>query len=98
MTEDTIKTLFFTKQIYLVDVREPDEWDSGHIEGAISAPMSTLMHPESIQKLPKDRPLYLYCSRGNRAKLAKEILKPFFTHIEAITFNFSDLQKIWGQA
>ena len=55
----------------LVDVREADEFASGHIPGAINAPLSTI----SSTVLPKDAPLFLYCLRGTRSKRAAGLLK-----------------------
>ena len=55
----------------LVDAREADEFASGHIPGAINAPLSTI----NQTKIPKDKPLFLYCLRGTRSKQAAGILK-----------------------
>lgn len=55
----------------LLDVREADEFRSGHIPGAMNAPLSTI----EATTLPKDRPLYVYCLRGTRSRRAVGILK-----------------------
>lgn len=55
----------------LVDVREADEFQSGHIPGAVNEPLSEIARTS----LPKDKPLYLYCLRGTRSKRAAGILK-----------------------
>lgn len=55
----------------LVDVRETDEFASGHIPGAVNAPLSTITNTT----LPKDKPLLFYCLRGTRSKKAAGILK-----------------------
>lgn len=55
----------------LVDVRETDEFASGHISGAINEPLSTI----TGTTLPKDKPLFLYCLRGSRSRRAVGILK-----------------------
>jgi rhodanese-related sulfurtransferase len=55
----------------LVDVREPGEWDAGHVAGAIPAPLSRI----ADAKLPQDRPLYLYCGAGIRARMAARTLR-----------------------
>ena len=55
----------------LVDVREAEEFASGHIPGAINAPLSTI----ASATLPKDKALFLYCLRGMRSKRAAGILK-----------------------
>ena len=55
----------------LVDVREKDEFDSGHIAGAVSEPLSAIQ----TTALPKDKPIFLYCLRGSRSRQAARILK-----------------------
>ena len=55
----------------LVDVREVDEFKAGHIPGAVNEPLSTI----DQTKLPKDKPLFLYCLRGSRSKRAEGMLK-----------------------
>ncbi|MEZ5814619.1 MAG: HesA/MoeB/ThiF family protein [Alphaproteobacteria bacterium] len=58
----------------LVDVRELDEWNSGHIEGAHHTPLSALMRGD-IPDLPTDRQVILYCQKGMRSLQAAQILK-----------------------
>ena len=55
----------------LVDVREADEFASGHIPGAVNAPLSTI----NKTSLPRTAPLFLDCLRGTRSKRAMGILK-----------------------
>ena len=55
----------------LVDVREADEFQRGHIPGAVNEPLSGIAHTA----LPTDKPLYLYCLRGTRSRRAAGILK-----------------------
>ena len=56
-----------------LDVREPDEFASGHIEGALHAPLGTL--EAKLDKLPKDRPIVAYCGHGERAASAISMLE-----------------------
>ena len=55
-----------------VDVREPDEWDEGHIPGAIYTGRGRL--EQRIEGLvpDKSRPLVVYCSAGNRSVFASK--------------------------
>jgi len=60
-----------TSGAILVDVREADEFRSGHIPGAVNAPLSAI----ASTTLPKTALLFLYCLRGSRSKRAAGILK-----------------------
>lgn len=65
----------------LVDVREREEFTSGHIAGAVNEPLSTI--PKTA--LPKNAPLFLYCLRGSRSRKAVGILKKMgYTKVKSI--------------
>lgn len=57
----------------LVDVREPDEFASGHVPDAINVPLSGLAQ---ITRMVPDAsvPLYLYCASGARSRRAAKAL------------------------
>jgi sulfur-carrier protein adenylyltransferase/sulfurtransferase len=57
-----------------VDVREPDEWDEGHIPGAIHVPRGRLEGRIEGLVPDKGRPLVLYCSGGSRSAFATKVL------------------------
>jgi rhodanese-related sulfurtransferase/glyoxylase-like metal-dependent hydrolase (beta-lactamase superfamily II) len=56
-----------------LDVREPDEFAAGHIEGAHLAPLGGLL--TRFDGLPKDRPVVAYCGHGERAATAVSLLE-----------------------
>ena len=58
---------------HLLDVREDDEWQAGHIEGAQHIPLGEL--GERIGELPKDRPIVAVCRSGSRSGAAVRGLK-----------------------
>ena len=58
------------ENIQLVDVRRPDEWAEGHIEGAVHLPMETLT--AAADMLATDRPIVFYCKVGERSKMAAD--------------------------
>lgn len=59
----------------LVDVREKDEYRSGHIPGALHLPRGFL-EMQAEQKLPdKDREIVLYCAGGTRSAFAAKTLQ-----------------------
>lgn len=75
----TVKSRVEMKQAVLLDVREQDEWDSGHLQAARLVPLSAIKDgkvPEEFQKLlPKDRPIYLHCRSGGRVLMCAELLQ-----------------------
>ncbi len=63
------------KELALIDVREPVEWDINHIEGAELIPKSTLESGAGLVKLPQDRIPVLYCKTGVRSAEALAAVK-----------------------
>ena len=59
-----------TPGAFLVDVREKEEYTTGHLPGAVNDPLSMIQN----MTLPKDKPIFLYCLRGRRSKRAAGIL------------------------
>ncbi|MEO7934541.1 MAG: FAD-dependent oxidoreductase [Chthoniobacterales bacterium] len=57
----------------LLDVRDPDEFAVGHAPGARNIPLNSLR--ASLDDLPKDRPLAVYCAVGGRAHNAVRLLR-----------------------
>ncbi|WP_425455173.1 rhodanese-like domain-containing protein [Aquisalibacillus elongatus] len=61
------------RKAQLIDVREPNEFERGHILGARNIPMSQLK--TRLLEVRKDQPVYLYCQSGQRSLRAATILK-----------------------
>ncbi|NSW54045.1 MAG: rhodanese-like domain-containing protein [Anaerolineae bacterium] len=57
---------------FMLDVREPDEWQAGHIPGATLIPRGEL--EARLDELPTDRPIVVYCRSGNRSAVGRDIL------------------------
>lgn len=55
----------------LIDVREPDEWDSGHAPGARLVPLAQLSR--QLPSLPRDRNILFICGTGRRSALATQM-------------------------
>lgn len=60
----------------IIDIRTPQEFSQGHIEGAININYYDHSFMEQIGKYDKSKPIFLYCRSGNRtssaaAKIAK---------------------------
>nr|WP_206037723.1 adenylyltransferase/sulfurtransferase MoeZ [Rhodococcus sp. HNM0569] len=63
------------KDIALIDVREPVEWDIVRIPGATLIPKDRILSGEALAELPQDRPITLYCKTGIRSAEALAALK-----------------------
>lgn len=59
--------------ITLIDVRTPDEFNLGAINGAINIPLDDIRH--HLNDIPKNKPIVLYCGVGLRGYLASNILR-----------------------
>jgi phage shock protein E len=57
---------------FLLDVRTPEEFASGHIHGAENIPVDSL--ESRLSEVPTDQPVVVYCRSGNRSAQASQIL------------------------
>ncbi|MEA5480593.1 rhodanese-like domain-containing protein [Pseudanabaena galeata UHCC 0370] len=64
---EELKSLMADHQALLVDVREPSEYQLGHIPNAINIPLRTISR--NLSKILSDRPVVLYCSTGYRSSM-----------------------------
>jgi NADPH-dependent 2,4-dienoyl-CoA reductase/sulfur reductase-like enzyme/rhodanese-related sulfurtransferase len=69
---DTFLTASPDGRPFLLDVRSPQEYDGGHIPGAVNLPVDELR--ARLGELPRDRPIAAYCQVGQRGYLATRIL------------------------
>lgn len=59
----------------VLDVREQDEYDGGHIPGAVLLPVGTINEDTAAAVIPKkDTAVLVYCRSGNRSKTASQAL------------------------
>jgi rhodanese-related sulfurtransferase len=93
----TVQENLATHKAVLLDVREPGEWKEGHIEGAISLPLSSLkkgVDTSTLEhQLPKDKIVYTHCVRGVRALKAANILEELGYNVRPLKDGYEDLVK-----
>lgn len=56
----------------IIDAREPEDYEKGHLKGAINVTMSTL--DSKLSEIPTDKPLAIHCYSGNRSMALSEAL------------------------
>jgi phage shock protein E len=59
--------------VVILDVREQDEWDAGHIPGALFIPMSDVAG--RISEIPTDKTVIVQCRSGNRSGQVTDYLR-----------------------
>ena len=75
ITQETAKEMMDTQEVIILDVREQDEYDSGHIHGAVLLPVGTIDENTAAEVIPEtDSTVLVYCRSGNRSKTASETL------------------------
>ena len=88
-----LKRLLESKEdFFLIDVREPEEHEEGHIRRSLLIPLQTLA--EKIKGIKKDKPVVLYCHMGPRSRAACEILQELgYTNVKVLKGGFEK----WGK-
>ena len=88
--QDAAERLASDQRPVVLDVRERDEWEQGHIPGAIHIPRGNL--ESRIDNAVTDRaaPLLVYCASGNRsAYAAKTLAELGFSDVLSLSGGFS---------
>ncbi len=63
------------EEIVLIDVRTPNEYNAGHINGAINIDVNSVDFINKINELDKNKKYIVYCRSGVRSKHACEIME-----------------------
>ncbi len=77
-----------------IDVREGDEWQEGHIPGAVHVPRGYLESRIETAVPDKSTPVILYCASGNRSAFAaKTLLDLGYTNVSSLHGGFTDWKR-----
>lgn len=60
-------------EMTIIDVREPAEWEAGHLPGVPNIPLGSL--PERLAEIPIDKPIVVHCQSGARSPIAASVLQ-----------------------
>jgi phage shock protein E len=92
-----IKKAVDEDKAWLIDCREVDEWENGHVRDAHFLPLSSVKEmKQAPSELPKDKPIYIHCAVGARALAAAKILKAMGYDARPIKANVQQLVKDGG--
>ena len=83
ITQEEAKNMMDTQEVIVLDVREQDEFDTGHIPGAVLLPVGTITKDTAAAVIDDlDTAVLVYCRSGNRSKQASEkLVKLGYTNI-----------------
>ena len=75
ISQEEAKEMMDAQDLLILDVREQEEYDSGHIPDALLLPVGTITEETAAEVIPeKDTTVLVYCRSGNRSKTAAKTL------------------------
>ena len=75
ISQEKAKEMMDAGEVLILDVREQDEYDSGHIPGAVLLPVGSIDEASAAAVIPeKETVVLVYCRSGNRSKTAAKAL------------------------
>ena len=78
----------------VLDVREQDEWDEGHVPGAIHIPRGNLESRIERAEPDRARPIVVYCAAGNRSAFAAKTLEELgYDDVVSLSGGFTDWKR-----
>ena len=81
---ETVAAIRQNPGVYLLDVREPDEYAAGHIPGITLIPMGEVA--ARLSELPRDKEIIVTCRTGNRSSQVADLLREQgFTNVHNMT-------------
>ncbi|MET4082215.1 thioredoxin 1 [Pedobacter sp. UYP30] len=81
------KELTSTKDVQLVDVRTPEEFEKGHVKNAININLRDDDFGKRVDSLDKDKPVFVYCLSGGRSSAAAK---------KMVSNGFKDVREMEG--
>jgi len=76
----------------LVDVRQPEEYEAGHVPGAKLIPLADVV--ARIGEIPVEGPVYVICQSGSRSQRAAD----YFRNVGIEAYNVAGGTKAWIEA
>jgi len=77
-----------------LDVRERDEWDEGHIPGALHIPRGSLESRVEAVVPDRDRSVIVYCAAGNRSAFAARALEELgYSDVSSLVGGFTEWKR-----
>ena len=92
ITVDELAAALDDGLVPLVDVRQPEEYETVHVPGAKLIPLADVV--ARIGEIPKDQPVYVICQTGVRSQRAAD----FYRNQGIEAYNVAGGTKAWAEA
>lgn len=79
---------YYNKKPFILDLREKKDFNQFHIKGSTNIFWLDLMKKENLNKLPKNKKIFLICYVGHTSSQALVLLKMLGYNVTAIKFGF----------
>jgi len=86
---DVVEMLKEGEDLFILDIRQPDVYNEGHLMGAINLPWGPEAIPASLDKLPADETIYVYCYSGQTANQTVGLLNFAGFETKSIKFGWN---------
>ena len=84
----------FDHKLLVLDVRNPNEFNEGHVKDATNLPLQEMTDVAQIASLEEDQNIYVHCQGGYRSVIAASLLKRQGYHnLRNITGGWSSIQE-----
>lgn len=91
----TIRKKVIGKNVQFIDIRTPKEYQEGYIDDAVNISIADKeSFLTSVEKLDKEKPIYIYCYSGWRSHRAAKLLE---THGFQEIYDFKGGYKEWSE-
>ncbi len=75
VSKEEFKAYMESTKVQLVDVRTPEEFSAGNINGAVNIDFYSEAFKSKLKTLDKSQPVLVYCKSGGRSSQALEVMK-----------------------
>jgi hydroxyacylglutathione hydrolase len=73
ITSDELAARLSANGLVVLDVRNQNEWDEGHLPQAIHIPLGHLS--DRLAEVPRDKPIVVHCQAGARSAIAASLME-----------------------
>jgi rhodanese-related sulfurtransferase len=86
--KDFYEHYYAKKDYFLVDLRDRKSYEKGHIKGSHNMFWLSILNPENLKRLPKDKKIFLICYVGHTSSQVMVLLKLLGYDVTSIKYGY----------